>query len=196
MDLQAGEPPARVAITFRALAPADLPVLCGWLNTPHVYEWWGVESGPGSLGGSGADAATLEQVTEKYGPDIRSPAPTTRRFVIVVDGRDVGLIQHYLLADFAEYAATIGETDPGTAGIDLFIAATDAVGRGLGARIIDAFTLDVVFADPRIARAVAGPHPDNHRSGRAFQKAGFVAVRDVVVPDEGPERIYARDRSA
>jgi len=53
----------------------------------------------------------------------------------------------------------------------------------------------VVFADPRITRATAGPHPDNRRSCRAFEKAGFVAVRDVVVPESGRERIHVRTRT-
>ena len=48
---------------------------------------------------------------------------------------------------------------------------------------------------PCITRVTAGPHPDNRRSCRAFEKAGFVAVRDVVVPESGRERIHVRTRS-
>ncbi|MGZ4677819.1 MAG: GNAT family N-acetyltransferase [Acidimicrobiia bacterium] len=183
-----------VDIAFRPLALADLPMLREWLNRPHVHEWWGVDSGPGSLGGEGPNAATAEQVHAKYAPEIEATSPRTHRFVIVVDGADVGLVQHYSLADFAGYAAQIGETAPGAAGIDLFIGEHTLVGRGIGGRVLDAFVTDIVFADRAVARAVAGPHPDNTRSCRAFEKAGFVAVRDVVVPAEGPERVYVRER--
>ncbi len=183
-------------IAFRPLALTDLPTLRDWLNTPHVFRWWGVDSGPGSLGGAGADAATLEQVEAKYAPNITSARPTTHRFVIEVDGRDAGLIQWYRLADFGDYARAIGETAPGAAGIDVFLADPALTGRGLGASAIDAFVRDVVFADPTIDRAVAGPHPDNVASCRAFAKAGFVERRVVEVPDEGPERIVARTRDA
>src|SRR5436189_4351813 len=99
-------------ITFRPLALADLDDLRRWLNTPHVYEWWGVTSGPGSLGGPGADAATAAQVHEKYAHGIESDDATTHRHVIDVDGRAIGLIQHYRLADEPEYAAAIEETAP------------------------------------------------------------------------------------
>ncbi len=183
-----------MTVTFRPLALADLEDLRRWLNTPHVSEWWGVTSGPGSLGGSGADAATREQVHEKYAPGITSDAATTHRHVIEVDGRAVGLIQHSRLEDQPEYAVAIGESAPGAAGIDLLIGELDAVGRGVGADALDAYVRTVVFADPSITRAVAGPHPRNTRSCRAFEKAGFVAVRDVVVPASGPERIHVRAR--
>ena len=184
------------SIAFRSLTRADLPVLRDWLNAPHVFAWWGVGSGPGSLGGAGADAATAEQVEAKYGPTIDSPSPTTHRYVIAVDGRDVGLIQWYRLADFPDYARAIGETAPGAAGIDVFVADLALTGRGVGARTIDAFVREVVFTDAATDRAVAGPHPDNVASCRAFAKAGFVERRIVEVPHEGPERIVVRMRDA
>jgi RimJ/RimL family protein N-acetyltransferase len=183
-------------ITFRPLALEDLGDLRRWLNAPHVYEWWGVTSGPGSLGGPGAYAATADQVREKYVPWITgADDATTHRHVILLGGRAVGLVQHYRLEDEPDYAAAIGETEPGAAGIDLLIGEVDDVGRGVGAATLDAYVRDVVFADPSVTRATAGPHPDNRRSCRAFEKAGFVAVRDVVVPESGPERIHVRTRT-
>ncbi len=183
-----------MTLSFRPLAASDLDDLRRWLNTPHVSEWWGVTSGPGSLGGAGTDAATADQVRDKYAPGIANDEATTHRHVIEADGRAVGLIQYYRLADEPEYAAAIGETAAGAAGIDLFIGEVDAIGSGFGARALDAYVRTVVFADPTVTRATAGPHPDNRRSCRAFEKAGFVAVRDVVVPESGPERIHVRHR--
>jgi RimJ/RimL family protein N-acetyltransferase len=181
-------------LAFRPLAISDLEDLQRWLNTPHVYEWWGVTSGPGSLGGPGDDAATPEQVHQKYAPGIASDAATTHRHVIELGGRAIGLIQHYRLEDEPAYAAVIGETAPGAVGIDLLIGEHDHVGRGVGAAVLETYVRDVVFLDRRVNRAVAGPHPDNRRSCRAFEKAGFVAVRDVVVPEFGAERIHVRHR--
>ena len=80
-------------LTFRPLTLDDLDRIRRWLNTPHVYEWWGVSSGPGSLGGTDDDAATAAQVYEKYAPGIATDEATTHRHVIVADGRPVGLIQ-------------------------------------------------------------------------------------------------------
>ncbi len=183
-------------IEFRAVALTDLSAIRRWLNTPHVYEWWGVHSGPGSLGGPGEHAATEQQVHEKYAPGVAADGATTHRHVIVVDGDDVGLIQHYRLADEPEYAVAIGETEPGGAGVDLLIGEPELVDRGLGPRVLDAYVTTVVFADPRITRAIGAPHPDNTRSCRAFERAGFVFARDAFVPDEGPERVHVRVREA
>lgn len=182
-------------ITFVALDRTHVPALTRWLNTPHVYEWWGVSSGPRSLGGSGSDAATEQHVYEKYAPGLDPEAAGTRRYIITVDERAVGLIQWTPLSSEPEYAVAIGETEPGGAEIDLFIGEVDAIDHGVGTAVLDAFVTDVVFADPSITRATGAPHPDNSRSCRAFEKAGFAFVRDADVPDSGPERVHVRHRS-
>src|SRR4249920_1800097 len=120
-------------LTFRSLALDDLVDIRRWLNAPHVYEWWGASSGPGSLGGPGDEAATADQVYEKYAPGIASDEATTHRHLVELDGRAVGLIQHYRLEDEPAYAIDIDETAPGAAGVDLFIGELDAVGHGVGA---------------------------------------------------------------
>ena len=180
-------------IAFRSLVRHDLPALQRWLNTPHVYEWWGVTSGPDSLGGAGADAATDAQMKAKYGAPL-DHGDTTHRHIITVDERPIGLIQWYRLADEPEYAAQIGETSPGGAGIDLLIGEIDATGRGLGPAVLDCYVTAIVFADVSVIRVIGAPHPSNKRSCRAFEKAGFVFAREVDVPNEGPERVHVRMR--
>ncbi len=151
-------------------------------------------SGPGSLGGPGPDAATLEAVRKKYSAAIDDPEPSTRRHVILTDGTPVGLIQYTRLEQVPEYAASIGEVERGGAGIDLFIGEVRRVSNGLGSRVLDAYAREVVFADPEVTRAIGAPHPENGRSCRAFEKAGFTRARDVMAPDEGPERVHVRYR--
>jgi RimJ/RimL family protein N-acetyltransferase len=182
------------AVSFRPLEHADLPALTRWLNTPHVYEWWGAARAEGNLGGAGADAATVDGVRAEYGAEIDRPG-TTAYFVIEADGAPVGMIQWYRLVDERDYADAIDERAEGTAGVDLLMGEESAVGRGLGPRVIDAFVRTVVFADDDVARCVAGPEVGNARSIRAFEKAGFRAVRDAVVAGEAtPERIMEQDR--
>ncbi len=184
-------------ITFRRLARADLPTLTRWLNTAHVYAWWGAAHGEGNLGGAGADAASVADVLAEYGPEIDAGGPA-QLFVIEVDGAPTGMIQWYRLAAGAEnveYTATIGEFVDGTAGVDLLIGEVAAIGRGLGPKVIDAFVTTVVFEADGVTRCVAGPEIANTRSIRAFERAGFRAVRDAPVPGEPePERIMVRDR--
>jgi aminoglycoside 6'-N-acetyltransferase len=177
---------ANPGIAFRPLERADLVRLRSWLNAPHVHRWWGRNSGPGSLGGSGAEAATAEEVEAKYGPGIDAGGPT-HRYIITCDGVPAGLIQWYRLADFADHARAIGEDPSGAAGIDLFIGEPGLTGRGLGARALDAFVTSIVFHERDLGRVVAGPAEGNARSIRAFEKAGFRLARHASVPGE-PER--------
>ncbi len=181
-------------IVFRPLGRVDFPSLTEWLNTPHVYEWWGVRAVADSLGGAGPDAATLAAVTAKYDEELADDG--VEHYVIEVDGRAVGMIQTYLLAASPEYAREIGEPAERTAGVDLLIGDATAVGRGLGPRVLDEFVRTVVFARDDVDRCVAGPEVRNARSIRAFEKAGFRAVRDATVSGGGraPERGMIRDR--
>src|SRR5579871_3722029 len=95
--------PDHTAIAFRALTRADFPSLQRWLNSPHVYAWWGRQAGPGALGGAGPDAATKEQIEVKYGPEVDGLG-ITHRFIIEFEGASIGLIQWYRLRDFTDYA--------------------------------------------------------------------------------------------
>ncbi len=181
-------------IQFRPLTRSDLPTLRRWLNTPHVYEWWGRHSGPGALGGAGAAAATAAEIEAKYGATI-DHGGTTHRYIIACEGASIGLIQWYHLRDFAHYARAIGE-DPATcAGLDLFIGEPAAINHGLGSRAIGQFVAAIVFQQDGITRAVTGPAKTNARSIRAFEKAGFRFARFAHIEGEPtPEAIMVRDK--
>ena len=181
-------------VTFRALARSDLPMLRRWLNTPHVYEWWGRHAGPGALGGAGTAAATEAEVEAKYGPGL-DHGGTTHRYVIEHAGVPIGLIQWYHLRDFADYARAIGEDAATSVGMDLLIGEPSAIGRGLGSRAIDEFATSIVFREQDVDRIVSGPAATNARSIRAFEKAGFQRVRSAAVQGEPvPEAILVRTK--
>jgi aminoglycoside 6'-N-acetyltransferase len=185
----------RPGITFRRLARTDLATLRRWLNTPHVYEWWGRRGGPGSLGGAGAAAATEAEVEAKYGPTI-DQGGTTQRYVVECDGDPVGLIQWYHLRDFADYARAISEDPTCCAGLDVFIGEADFIGRGLGSQAIQQFVTTIVFQQPDVARAITGPAKTNSRSIRAFEKAGFRLARFATIAGEPtPEAVLVRGKS-
>jgi aminoglycoside 6'-N-acetyltransferase len=155
-------------IEFRPIAEADVPQLQDWLRREHVAKWWRDE-----------DASTyLAQAHEHY--------------LIVLDGRPVGMIQTYLVADYPEWQAVVGD-DPGLAGVDLFIGEEGLTGVGVGPQVLAAFTNEVVFADPSVAACVATVEEDNRRSWRAFEKAGFRFDGDVE-EDGLPHRLMRLDR--
>ena len=64
---------------------------------------------------------------------------------------------------------------------------------GRGPQVLEAFTRDVVFARPHTNACVATVEELNSRSWRAFEKAGFRHVRDVV-EDGLPHRLMRLDR--
>lgn len=125
---------------------------------------------------------TLEQVVAHYLPSIEGEDPT-EHFVIVVDGRDVGMVETYFVSDYPEWDAIV-EAGAGVAGVDLLIGEEELIGRGLGARVLRAFVRAVV----RAPVVVATVDEDNRRSWRAFEKAGFDHVRDVE-EDGRPHRL-------
>ena len=134
-------------ISFRPFAGDDLPALRSWLQREHVSLWW------------------REPIEHELAHTIEG------RFVIVVDGRDVGMIQTY-----------DGE-------VDLLIGEEEFTGRGLGPAILAKFVAEVVETDVVFATVEEA----NRRSWRAFEKAGFRHVRDVV-EDDRPHRLMRLDR--
>ena len=180
---------ADLDLTFPALQPSDFEQLRDWLNTPHVYEWWGVDATPDGIGGPPGREATVDAVAADYLPEIEQGGPT-HYHLIAISGVPVGMIQWYPLLAYPDYATEIGEPDPGTVGIDLLIGDASFVGRGVGASVIRGFVETVVFAAPGIHRCVGAPDVRNRRSIRAFEKAGFRFVRDAVVTGEyEPEHV-------
>lgn len=143
-------------IEFRPLAESDLSQLRMWLQREHVARWW------------------REPIEHELSHGLEG------RFVIVVGGRDAGMIQTYL-------------EEAGLAGVDLLIGEVDLIGAGLGPQVLEQFAREIVFARPQTLAAVATVEAENRRSWRAFEKAGFVHVRDV--EENGlPHRLMRLDR--
>jgi RimJ/RimL family protein N-acetyltransferase len=166
---------------FRALRREDLPHLQRWLAAPHVAKWW-------------RQSAASEVVNAEYIARIEGREPTYL-YVIEHAGRAIGFIQWAHFRDYPEHALRIG-AGSGAAAIDLAIGELDAVGRGLGSRVIRAFVEQVVFDDPNISTCITDPEQDNTRSLRAFAKAGFKHARTIAAaPGESPRCVVERARS-
>ncbi len=161
-------------IGFRPMTAEDLRLLHTWLQREHVKRWW-------------RDTETYEEVVEHYLPGLEE------HYVIAVDGRPVGMIQTYFVADYPEWQQIVEEGGDGVAGVDLLIGEEELTGRGLGPRILEAFLRDVVFRRPDTTACVATVEEANRRSWRAFEKAGFHHVRDVE-EDGLPHRLMRIDR--
>jgi RimJ/RimL family protein N-acetyltransferase len=167
----------RHSVSFRPLCRGDFPLLQRWLLTPHVAAWW-------------HEALDLDQVSAKYGPRVDGTQPT-QVFVIEYHERPVGWIQWYRWSDYPEHAQKI-VAEPDSAGIDLAIGEQEMTGMGLGPSVIGRFLKEVIFVDSTITAVITDPEKNNARSLRAFEKAGFTAVKTVKLPEEGCQRSIMR----
>jgi hypothetical protein len=77
--IKAQSAPAVVPISYglRAMGPADLPVVRGWLTQPHVTRWWPNPE------------VALRLITQHLGE------PAIECFILTMDGEDAGYLQVY-----------------------------------------------------------------------------------------------------
>jgi RimJ/RimL family protein N-acetyltransferase len=162
---------------FRRMTADDLRLMHEWLQRDHVRRWWN-------------ERATYEEVVEHYLPAIQG-RKRTDLYQIWLDDRPIGFIQTYLVPNHPDFAERIG-VDEDVAGVDLFIADEELIGKGLGTEVLRAFTEDVVFARPETVACIADPDARNTVSLRAFEKAGFRAVREFFDPEDGRTHVLVR----
>jgi RimJ/RimL family protein N-acetyltransferase len=159
------------APTFRRMELADLRLLHEWLQRPHIQRWWD-------------EHETYASVVEQYAPAIRGDRATDL-YLALLDGRPIGFLQTYLVADHPDFAALI-EAGDHVAGVDLFVADETMTGKGLGTELLRRFVDEVVFAHhPAAIGCIADPDVRNTASLRAFEKAGFREVRQYLDPGDG-----------
>lgn len=139
------------AYAFRTVSTADLPLLRGWLERPHVREWWG-EPDRG-----------LARIAE----NIDDPTID----VFVVSYRDIPIAYQQSWDPHAEADHPCRDQPHGTRGIDQFIGEPDFIGRGHGSAFIRVF-VERLF-DAGAPRVITDPNPRNTRAIRAYAKAGF-----------------------
>ncbi len=71
---------------FHPLIESDLPLLCDWLNRPHLQEWWQ------------AGETSLDEVREKYLPRIVE-RDTAKPYLAYLKEKPIGYIQYYLASE-------------------------------------------------------------------------------------------------
>ena len=152
-------------------------MLHGWLQRPHVAEWW-------------PEPTTLAALEDDYF-SAAALASSTRPCIALLGAEPIGFIQSYVALGSGG-GWWEDETDPGTRGIDQFVADEARLGRGIGSAVIDAFA-ERLFSDPAVTRIQADPSPANERAIRCYRRAGFVDRGKIVTPD-GPALLMVRDR--
>lgn len=144
----------------RALLADDVPLLVRWRADARVAAWFGERP----------DEAAFRA---KYlGNDERAHITHA---VAERDGEPVGYVQWYPCQ--AEYLAAAGLTAAdGAWAFDLYLA-PDRQDAGLGARLVRLVAAHL--AGTVAARVLIDPEAGNARAVRAYEKAGFRAVRPL-----------------
>jgi RimJ/RimL family protein N-acetyltransferase len=150
---------------FHPLAESDLPLMHGWLQRPHVAQWWG-------------PAESITELREDF-----LSGGTTRAYIAHHGGQPVGFVQSYVVLGSGD-GWWEDETDPGARGIDQFLAHASQLNQGLGRAMVRAFVARL-FADAAVTVVQTDPSPDNTRAIRCYAAAGFEPVGEVTTPD-GP----------
>lgn len=155
-------PPEPDRIAFWPVGPAHYPLLRGWLEAPHMREWWG-------------------EPEEEFGfiRDMVEGRDTTRPFLIALDGEPVGYIQYWFVghhqnAEWTGEHPWLLELPADTIGVDLSIGEADRLGMGIGSTALRAFVAGLVRDGHR--SIVIDPDSGNVRAVRAYAKAGFRPV--------------------
>ncbi|EKF19010.1 GNAT family N-acetyltransferase [Nitratireductor pacificus] len=158
-------------IAFAPVTAEHYPLLLDWLNRPHVREWWG-------------DPETeVNNIRAKVeGRD------STRPFIIELDGRPIGYIQYWFIADNSDEttladAPWLAELPVDAVGIDLTIGEKDLLSRGIGSAAVGLMVRQLLEAGH--ANIIIDPAPENARAVHAYEKAGFRAVPHLVGRTEG-----------
>ena len=119
----------------------------------------------------------------------------TYRYVAAIDGRPIGLFQHYRIADSPEYAEALALGEEAV-GVDLFIGELEVIGHGHGPAMLGQFLRDVAFPFHGIDVCVIGPSVTNVSAIRAYEKAGFRPLKVVQVRDEPEPEFLMRAGAA
>ena len=155
------------SIQFSPLQPSDLPLIQHWLQQAHVKTWWETSD----------SYANIEQ---EFLP-LTDSSNSTRGYLAWLNTEPIGFIQSYVVKDSGD-GWWEAETDPGARGIDQFLGNAEQLNQGLGTTMVQAFTV-LLFADPAVTKIQTDPAPNNARAIRCYNKAGFVAVNQVMTPD-------------
>ncbi|KZM50810.1 GNAT family N-acetyltransferase [Labrenzia sp. OB1] len=153
-------------VSFRPVTREDLPILADWMARPHWREWWG------------------EPETELgYIRDMIEGRDTTCPFIFRLEGVDKGYCQVWYVGDqqeteFVEDYPWLKWLPQDAAGVDLALAEERDLSRGLGTEVLRAFVRKLRREGHE--RIVIDPDPANLRAVKAYRKAGFREIGNLL----------------
>lgn len=153
-----------------------LELLHTWLNEPHIAERW-----DGSV--------SIKEVRKQYFRQNDNLEP----YIVYLNDNPIGYVQSYWTSR-CRSGWWEDEKDPGTIGIDYFIGQVQRLDQGIGTEMIKQFA-QMLFCNSEVTRIISDPNPNNPRSVRCLEKAGFTKIKDIQTPD-GPSVMMELTRVA
>ncbi len=158
-------------IHFSPLTLTHLPLLLKWLETPHVKAWWDRDA-----------KWTPELIEEKFASYIEGykiedgVRKEMLAYVIEIETKPVGYIQVYNVHDFPrEDDIDVSHLPKATAAFDWYVGDADYIGKGYGAKILEAFLNQIIF--PKYECAFVDSETENKAAIRSYEKAGFETIK-------------------
>ncbi len=154
-------------IAFKPLDESHFPLLLKWLETPHVKKWWDQDV-----------TYTLALVKEKFGKHTHGIALSKNSnhkiyaYIVRLDREMIGYIQTYNAHVFAyENGLDLSTISGSVCGVDLFIADSKYLHKGMGAQVLNEFERQVIAS--HFDWCLIDPATDNLSAIKAFTKAEF-----------------------
>ncbi|MET7641598.1 GNAT family N-acetyltransferase [Streptomyces sp. NPDC005438] len=145
----------------------DLSTVHRWMNDPVVARFWEMPHPPDRIAGH-----LRQQLASAH----------SLPFLGLLDGEPMSYWELYR-ADL-DFLAEHYQPRPFDLGVHLLLGPSRFRGRGLGAAMLRTVAEWQLAVEPRAERVLAEPDVTNHRSVRAFERAGFVRVEELRLPDK------------
>jgi len=151
---------------------ADYELVARWRGEPHVHEWWDPD----------LPVPTMDSVRSEYRLDLQPESPDMV-CIVEFEGRPIGFVQFYPWSAYQEELRDLGrDLLDASWGLDLFIGESDSLGQGIGPSIID-LVCRHLFEERGASVVVLWTAMDNHRAVRAYEKARFERIGEVLDTD-------------
>ena len=142
-----------------------------WMQRPHWRKWWGDPD---------EELAHVRDMVEGH--------DTTEPYVLLIDDTAAGYIQMWRIADnlvepWLTEAPWLTALPVRAIGVDIALADATAPSPGLGPAALKLFVADLRRRG--FDHIIIDPDPENLRAVRAYQKAGFLPVPELVGCDGG-----------
>ncbi|RZJ16729.1 MAG: N-acetyltransferase [Brevundimonas sp.] len=154
--------PSSGALTLRPATAADADILARWDREPHVIAC-----------STDDPQAEIAFGGVPWAAELAAQSPVSFYLMAELEGRPVGVMQ--LIDPHLEAEHYWGEIEPNLWAIDIWIGPKDALGQGLGTRMMTA-ALERCFTDPAVKAVVIDPLASNTQAHRFYRRLGFAPV--------------------